>query len=172
MSGYSITFKPFTGIGRTVQTEAIHIDLAAVFSQSGQVASIQSSAVVDPGVQDQARTPLEQAERDLDSLLDAENVNGYKFKPTGRAYHYARRRLLAAYDIMGLAFSCPSIDSDGEGGIDLEWTHEGRTVILSNRGKAAQRDYIYFEDGRSYGGDDYSPEYLRDRLNWLIHEQQ
>jgi hypothetical protein len=62
----------------------------------------------------------------------------------------------------------PELILDGEAGIDIEWQKDGRLLMYACRANPNQRDYIYYQSGTLYGGDDYSPIYSTDRLNWLL----
>jgi hypothetical protein len=107
--------------------------------------------------------------RELDALLTAENVDGYVFQPSIHAHRHAKAYLSVASRIMKQFFPRPELISDGEGGIDIEWTKNARKVSLSCRGTDAQSDYIYWEEGGNYDARDFALLLLIYRLNWLNH---
>ncbi len=109
----------------------------------------------------------------IDNLTDLqknENVDDSIFKPTIHAYLNAREKLLEVHKLMGSRFFYPLIVSDGEGGVDLEWECNERTIILSCRAEYDQQDHIYHEKGNEYDSKEYSLAYLKDRLDWLINK--
>lgn len=104
---------------------------------------------------------------DLDALLVAENSNGYTFQASTYAYNHAKAYLEVARSILGRAFPQPEFISDGEGGIDIEWRRNTRTLTLSCRGNDFQRNYLYWEENGKYGAKDVSLTLLVTRLDWL-----
>jgi hypothetical protein len=101
--------------------------------------------------------------------MEVENANGYEFRPTGYAYQHAKGYLKTEGLRPLLRVSRPELIPDGEGGIDIEWEHGNRKLALSCRGRANQRDFIYWrENGGQYDGDEASPELLREKLSWLL----
>ncbi len=109
-------------------------------------------------------TPFQSA---LDELLTLENVDGYTFQACLRARVHAELYLEAGTAIMGTDFPAPEFIPDGEGGIDIEWNRNQRTVTLSCRGNASQDDYIYWEENGEYEAKDATLTRLIHRLNWL-----
>ena len=108
-------------------------------------------------------------EREISALLAAENVDGYIFQPSIYACRNAQAYLSRTSRIMKDKFRRPELISDGEGGIDIEWTKKNRKVTLSCRGTDTQRDYIYWEEGNFYDADDYTLLRMIYRLYWLNH---
>lgn len=108
-------------------------------------------------------------QRELDALLAAENVDGYVFQSSIHAHKHAQAYLSRANRLLKDAFPRPELVSDGEGGIDIEWTKNARKVTLSCRGNSAQCDYIYWEENGEYDARDYSLLRLIHSLTWLIH---
>jgi hypothetical protein len=102
----------------------------------------------------------------LGLLWQNENVDDYVFKPTRHSYKTAKAYIKALYP-SEQNFPEPDIDSDGIGGIELQWTRGGRTLILGCRPNRNQKDFIYYQDGR-HEMMEASPLNLKERLTWLI----
>ena len=136
--------------------------LAALMQPSGQT-SVKGCRIGDLVHQD-VNSWVFDSLADLDALLSDPDVPN-EFRPTGHAYFNVRKRLL---ETNALVNQRPSITLDGEGGIDIEWEGHDRLLMLSCRARRDQRDYVYFEERGLYGGDDVSPIYLTDRLNWFL----
>jgi hypothetical protein len=85
---------------------------------------------------------------ELDALLGNGEVP-HDLRPTGHAYFNARKKLI---ETSALLSSKPELVLDGEGGIDIEWENDGRSLLYACRGNPDQQDYIYFQSG----------------LNWLL----
>lgn len=107
---------------------------------------------------------------DLEPLLDNQDYDDCVFRPTGYAYNNALQGVISAYSIMGNAFLRPSFIPDGDGGIDIEWEYNGRSVLLCSKALHNQKCFIYYETANrsECGSKDFSLLYLRDRLTWLI----
>lgn len=100
---------------------------------------------------------------ELDALLSAELPS--TLRPTYYSYSNARKRLIEMSALLSVK---PEIALDGEGGIDIEWEMNGRELMYACRANPNQCDYIYFQAGSVYGGNDYSAIYSTDRLNWFL----
>ena len=101
----------------------------------------------------------------LDALWRNKDVDDYIFKPTSHAYRTARTYIKAMYPT-GLSLPMPDIDSDGTGGIIIQWHRSGHVVILGCRPERNQKDFIYYERDTS-GILDASPLNLKQRLERL-----
>ena len=102
----------------------------------------------------------------LGSLLANGNVDDYIFKPTRHSYKTAKTYLSALYPSEE-NFPEPEIESDSLGGIEIEWSHGARVVILGCRPYRNQKDFIYSQNGQ-HQADEASPLNLKDRLKWLM----
>ncbi len=114
---------------------------------------------------------LSTATSKLTALLDNQNAEGYTFKLTGNAYLSAWDLLIKTHLFLGDRFIPPSIVSDGEGGVDIEWARNDKEVLLGIRGEARKDNYVYFQQGAIYGGENLSLAYLKDRLEWLFQDE-
>lgn len=105
--------------------------------------------------------------RQIEALWWNRNVDGYSFKPEPHASHTAKSYIRAVYPFVDPNLPLPEVDSDGLGGIEIQWRHGDRTVILACRPNRSQRDFIYCKHGRHVviGA---SPLNLKERLKWLI----
>lgn len=106
--------------------------------------------------------------RELEELNNNENTEDFIMKPTTLALSRAEFKVQSVYRLMGDSFFAPVITPDGEGGIDLEWTRGERTLLLGCRADFEQRDYIYHQSANEYDSKQYSLNYLKDRLFWLL----
>jgi hypothetical protein len=102
----------------------------------------------------------------LGRLWQNENVDDYVFKPTRHSHKTAKAYLRAIYPA-DQDFPEPEIDSDGLGGIELQWNRGPRTLILGCRPNRNQKDFIYYQDGQ-HAVVEASPLNLKERLTWLI----
>ncbi len=139
------------------------IIVAALAQPSGQTLSMKREHIIH-NVQRDASTWAIESLKELDSLLNDSEIPGV-LRPTYYSYSNARKRLV---ETSALLNDRPELILDGEGGIDIEWEVDGRQLMYACRGDSSQRDYIYFQSGRTYGGRDYSAIYSTDRLNWLL----
>ncbi|SRR5712692_1120319 len=114
--------------------------------------------------------PVTRLRNQLEALLDVDDANGYRFRPTGYAYQNAQAYLEGLGNLVEpLYFGSPSLTSDGEGGIDIEWEGNGRQVTLSCRAGNNQQDFLYRQEGDSYEARDLTPDTLQETLIWLGH---
>lgn len=101
--------------------------------------------------------------RELDALLNLENYNDFVLQPTPYAYDNARRYL---ENVNRTVF--PEFTPDGEGGIDIEWEHQGRHLALSCRARDIERDFISWREATGqYEGEPASQFLLNEKLDWL-----
>lgn len=114
---------------------------------------------------------LSAATNKLTALLDNQNAEGYTFKLTGHAFLSAWDLLVKMHLFLGDRFTTPSIVSDGEGGVDIEWTRNDKEVLMGIRGDTCKDDFVYFQQGASYGGENLSLPYIKDRLEWLFQDE-
>jgi len=114
---------------------------------------------------------LSTATNRLTALLDNQNEEGYTFKLTGHAFLNAWDLLKKVHLFLGDRFITPSIVSDGEGGVDIEWARNDKEVLMGVRGESHKDDYVYFQQGAIYGGENLSLAYLKDRLEWLFQDE-
>lgn len=110
---------------------------------------------------------------DLEGLRNRPNdLMGYVFKPTKHAVRSARFYIYETYAKMGNSFPWPSFVLDGEGGVIIKWSLNGRTVRLNCLAEMDEQDYIYFENGEYDTEDNVTPSSLRNRLNWLTQNER
>jgi hypothetical protein len=115
------------------------------------------------------RTPRTQSPapilQNLGLLWKNENFEDYVFKPTTHSYRTAKSYIKALYP-SDKDFPEPAIDPDGNGGIELQWNHGRKILILGCRPNRGQKDFIYYQDGQ-HGMMEASPLNLNERLTWL-----
>jgi hypothetical protein len=88
-------------------------------------------------------------------------------KPT--AYAYTRARGVIAEIYSHSIYPLPSILSDGDGGIVLDWVKENRNIRLVIRDNSDLPSYIYHQSGDDYDADyDLTTDSLKKWLDWLI----
>jgi hypothetical protein len=114
----------------------------------------------------QGQSPAEIIRR-IEALWWSRNVDGYIFKPRPRASRVAKAYIRAIYPFVNHYLPDPDVDSDGLGGIVIQWSQNGRTVTLGCRPSLDQKDFIYYQQGR-HGIMEASPLNLKERLTWLI----
>ena len=115
--------------------------------------------------------PVFQLFNKLDALLTLEDANGYVFRATPYAHQNAKLYLESIrFVLVSNSKLIPSLTPDGEGGIDIEWDNGLRQITLSCRRADNQQDFIYWQQGDEYEARDATPELLRERLTWLVHE--
>jgi hypothetical protein len=108
---------------------------------------------------------------ELESLRVAEDdEDGYIFRSEPRASEKAKEYVITAYRIMRDDFPRPKIESDGEGGVILDWRRNGKIIRLACRAKPNQRDYIYHQFNDHHSAKDASESLLLYRLSWLMQD--
>ncbi len=119
------------------------------------------------------KTRLETIIEDLDGLKRrTDNIPGSVFRPSKDAFRWAKFYIYETYTRMRDLFPTPSFVLDGEGGIIIKWTQDGRTVRLNCFADPSNPDYIYYENGEYDVEDGITPDKLKARLEWLIHEPE
>jgi adenine-specific DNA-methyltransferase len=114
----------------------------------------------------ESRLWAEEWERDVDSLMDEVDEDGYIFRPTEGALGRARDLLRSAYGPLAARIPRPFISPTGSGGIRIEWTSGVRVVslVLSDR-----LSYIHHMAGDEHDAEtDVSEDTLVRWLRWLI----
>jgi hypothetical protein len=114
----------------------------------------------------QDSTGLAESLNQLISLLGASASDDLAPSLTTNAYTTAKTWLLAAHAILGERFLRPSLVSDGEGGVDIKWRHNGRLLMIGCT--TSRDDFIYFRQNNDYDTLEPTIFKLRDRLTWLL----
>lgn len=97
-----------------------------------------------------------------------ERIPDREFRPSKYAYRTAWWLLQEAYIYLTDSFPEPSIAPDGEGGISIDWTNDGRLVRLDIPMSSLRRAYVYYEHGQDHGVVyELSAKVLANWLNWL-----
>ena len=65
----------------------------------------------------------------------------------------------------------PQFIPDGEGGLDIEWHRGSKQVSVSCRAQTEEEVYVYYQWGEETGTLDYTPDNLKDRLQWLMRNE-
>src|SRR5262245_18019637 len=86
--------------------------------------------------------------RQIEALRWNQNVDGYIFRPEPHASQTAKGYIRAIYPLIEQDLPEPEVDSDGLGGIEIQWNYQGRRVILACRPNRSQKDFIYSQHGR------------------------
>ncbi|HSP64053.1 MAG TPA: hypothetical protein VLQ90_13785 [Pyrinomonadaceae bacterium] len=87
---------------------------------------------------------------------------------TPHAERVAKFYIFETYSKRGAAFPTPMLIADGEGGLVISWSANGRRVRLSCRAEFDQQTYLYYESPEVYDIEpDLTPEILEGRLDWL-----
>jgi hypothetical protein len=119
------------------------------------------------------KTRLATIINEIDLLQRRTNsVGGYIFQPTKHAIRSAKSHIFMAYAKMGDAFPDPSFVLDGEQGIIIKWSKDGRTVRLNCFADPTDQDYIYFENGDYDVEDNITADKIQNRLNWLTQYER
>jgi|GEM_PF-6040114 len=139
--------------------------VATLNSQSEETAFALRGALL-AGLRSEGQSPAPIIQ-EIEALRWNHNVDGYLFRPEWHASLTAKIYIRAIYPFVDPNLPQPEADSDGSGGIEIQWRRGRRTVILSCRAKLNQRDFIYIQDGR-HNTVDASPLNLKECLNWLM----
>lgn len=82
--------------------------------------------------------------RDLEAMLQEEDEEDFRHRPTDYAYNLARQIIESAYTTHYVNFApTPTIAPDGDGGLALEWKVGRRVIRLIVSHNQDMRSYIY-----------------------------
>lgn len=86
---------------------------------------------------------------EIDELkrCDNEEDGDYIFKPSDYSENFVKDLLSSTYKLLSFSPPLPSVSSDGDGGLRIEWEKNNRDLRLVCPSKEEKEKYIYFEDG-------------------------
>ena len=105
--------------------------------------------------------------QELRSFLATENYNDFELQLLPDVYERAAVYIQGIRGI-NLKRIKPEFTPDADGGIEIEWDHQGRRLVLSCRRRAGEDFISWREAGGRYEGDRASQRLLNDKLDWLI----
>lgn len=88
---------------------------------------------------------------------------------TNHAFKLAMKVILPITARIGVEVHPPSVSSDGDGGIVLDWVRSPKRVRLVIRDNADLPSYIYHQSGDQYKAEyEVTSKGLNERLDWLM----